>query len=90
MAFRRSDECTLPRRRLTLLHLATCASGTDLTPYDLARLSRGRFSRKTIVREIQRGKLAADIDRRGRTVVHWIEFKEARRYFILRGLIASA
>jgi hypothetical protein len=80
----------LRRRDVTLQDLETRKTGPDLTPYDLARLSRGRYSDVTIRREIERGNITAVVDKRGRKTVHWITFEEARRYFLGRGLLHAA
>lgn len=72
------------RRTLTLEQLLSDPTGPDLTPYDMERISRGRWSDSTIRREIERGRVKAERECRGRVDVYWIAFKEAKRYALER------
>lgn len=78
------------RRMLTLEDIASCESGPELTPYDLARISCGQFSDETIRREIQRGGLPARVERRGTMTMHWIAFVDAKQYLLARGILHAA
>ena len=78
------------RRTLTLIQLQSHDDGPDLTPYDIARLTRGTYSDERVRRHIQIGLLQCRrVEGRGRTTVHYIAFAEVKRYLLALGFLSD-